>query len=95
MEIYISGSFGYAKFYQPSAVILIIKGIRAGTLFHSRNFTMWCLTLIITEKNLNLEYSYRLTELLRLEGTSGGHPVQPRCSSRVTSLLPRTASRCI
>jgi len=37
---------------------------------------------------------YRNTDLLRLEGTSGGHPVQPHCSSRATySQLRRNLSR--
>ena len=40
--------------------------------------------------------SHRITGWLRVEGTAGGHLLQPPCSGRAPwSWLPRTVSRCL
>lgn len=51
----------------------------------------------IQENNLLLIHvNHRIIECLRSEGTSGGHLIQPPCSSRVTyRRLPHTYSRSI
>ena len=41
-----------------------------------------------------IQHTFKTTQRLRLEGNSGGHPVQPHCSSRATySQFPRTMTR--
>jgi len=49
---------------------------------------------IQAQTSSDLEQNRRTTERVRLEGTSGGHLVQPLCSSRATQRwLPKTVSR--
>ena len=53
----------------------------------------------VTEKSIILHFftitmNHRMTKCLRLEGTCGGHLVQPPCSSRATySWRPRTVPK--